>query len=241
MNTIFKLYLQAWVLYALASAAILWYLMTSARISWRGMTWGKGIWAGLLTLLVLSVSIFPVLGTRSRLADRFDTGFTGLNGAAFMEETEYIDPEGPIALRHDWHAIQWLRSEVQGSPVIAEGSTEPHRYRWGGRFSIYTGLPSIIGWNWHQIQQRHGEQFAVGERLSDLNTLYTTADVTAAAAVLRRYDVEYIIVGELERLYYPVPGLVKFETMADQGVVKVYSNAQVDIYRVEDGSEGAGA
>ncbi len=241
MNTIFKLYLQAWVLYALASAAILWYLMTSARISWRNMTWSKGIWAGLLTLLVLSASIFPVLGARSRLADRFDTGFTGLNGAAFMEKTEYSDAEGPIELRHDWDAIQWLRREVQGSPVIAEGSTEPHRYRWGGRFSIYTGLPSIIGWNWHQIQQRHGEQFAVGERLSDLNTLYTTRNPTAAVDILKRYDVEYIIVGELERLYYPGPGLAKFEEMADQDVVKVYSNAQVDIYRVEDGSEGAGA
>ncbi len=241
MNTIFKLYLQAWVLYALASAAILWYLMTSARISWCSMTWGKGIWAGLLTLLVLSVSIFPVLGTRSRLADRFDTGFTSLNGAAFMEKTEYSDAEGPIELKHDWDAIQWLRREVQGSPVIAEGSTEPHRYRWGGRFSIYTGLPSIVGWSWHQIQQRHGEQFAVGERLSDLNTLYTTTNATTAAAVLRRYNVEYIIVGELERLYYPAPGLAKFETLTDQGVVKVYSNAQVDIYRVDDGREDAAA
>ena len=238
MNTIFKLYLQAWVLYALASAAILWYLMTSARISWRSMTWGKGIWVILLTLLVLSASIFPVLGTRSRLADRFDTGFTSLNGAAFMEEAVYSDAEGPIELRHDWDAIQWLRREVQGSPVIAEGSTEPHRYRWGGRFSIYTGLPSIIGWSWHQIQQRHGEQFAVGERLSDLNTLYTTTNPTAAVAILKRYDVEYIIVGELEHLYYPGPGLAKFETMADQGVVKVFSNTQVDIYQVEDGSEG---
>ena len=238
MNTIFKLYLQAWVLYALASAVILWYLMTSARISWRSITWSKGIWASLLTLLVLSVSIFPVLGTRSRLADRFDTSFTGLNGAVFMEETEYNDAEGPIELRHDWDAIQWLRREAQGSPVIAEGSTEPDRYRWGGRFSIYTGLPSIIGWSWHQIQQRHGEQSAVGERLSDLNTLYTTTNPNAATAILRRYDVEYIIVGELERLYYPAPGLDKFETMADQGVVKVYSNAQVNIYRVENDSEG---
>ena len=234
MNTIFKLYLQAWVLYALASAAILWYLMTSARISLRSMTWGKGIWAGLLTLLVLSVSIFPVLGTRSRLADRFDTSFTSLNGAAFMEKTVYSDPEGPIELRHDWDAIQWLRSDVQGSPVIAEGSTEPDRYRWGGRYSIYTGLPSIIGWNWHQTQQRYGEQSAVGERQSDLNTLYTTTDMTID--VLQRYSVEYIVVGELEHLYYPAPGLEKFGAMADQGVVKVYSNAQVDIYRMEDGS-----
>ncbi len=235
MNTIFKLYLQAWVLYALASAAILWYLMTSARISLRSMTWGKGIWAGLLTLLVLSVSIFPVLGTRSRLADRFDTSFTGLNGATFMEETTYHDPEGPIELKYDWDAIQWLRSEVQGSPVIAEGSTEPDRYRWGGRYSIYTGLPSIIGWNWHQIQQRHGEQFAVGERQSNLDALYTTRSTTIAADVLQRYGVEYIVVGELERLYYPAAGLDKFDAMVDQGVVKVYSNAQVDIYRVEDG------
>ena len=85
MNTVFKLYLQTWVLYGLASATIIWYLATTVRFSWRSLLWGRGIWLGLLLVLVVSTAVFPLLGTRVRLAERFSTGFTGLNGAQYME------------------------------------------------------------------------------------------------------------------------------------------------------------
>ena len=232
MNTVFKLYLQAWVLYGLASAAVLWYLASAVHLSWRRITWAKGFWMGALALLVVGVSVFPVLGTRARLADRFSTGYVGLNGTEFMGHTVYRDPNGPIILRWDWAAIQWLRDNVDGSPVIAEGSTEPARYLWGNRVSIYTGLPTIIGWNWHQIQQRFGEQEVIGRRLDHLTTLYTTTDESTAMRVIDRYDVEYIYVGELERFYYPEEGLAKFNRMEDRGVKRVYNNPKVSIYQV---------
>ncbi len=232
MNTVFKLYLQAWVLYALASAVVLWYLAGAVNLSWRRITWTKGLWMGMLALLVIGVSVFPVLGTRARLADRFSTGYVGLSGTEFMEHTVYRDPNGPMILRWDWAAIQWLRDNVEGSPVIAEGSTEPERYLWGNRVSIYTGLPTIIGWNWHQIQQRFGEQEDIGRRLGHLTTLYTTTDESVAAQIIDRYNVEYIYVGELERLYYPEEGLAKFNRMGDKGVTRVYDNPKVSIYQV---------
>ena len=232
MNTVFKLYLQAWVLYALASAVVLWYLASAVNLSWRRITWAKGLWAGALALLIVGVSVFPVLGTRERLADRFSAGYVGLSGTEFMERTVYRDPNGPIILRWDWAAIQWLRDNVEGSPVIAEGSTEPVRYLWGNRVSIYTGLPTIIGWNWHQIQQRLGEQEVIGQRLGHLTTLYTTTDESLAVEIIDRYSVAYIYVGELERLYYPEEGLAKFNRMEDKGVTRVYDNPQVSIYRV---------
>jgi uncharacterized membrane protein len=225
------------VLYSLAAAAILWYLLTSARFSWRSINLGRGAWATLLLVLVAGTAVFPIQGTRVRLAERFTTEFTGINGAEYMEYSVYYDSNGlvpgEIQLKWDWEAIQWLRDTVEGSPVIAEGNTAPVRYLWGSRVSIYTGMPTIIGWDWHQTQQRLGEQAAVVERVEQLNTLFSTTDHALAEQILREYGVAYVYIGELEHLYYPEEGLAKFAAMADRGLTIVYSNPQVDIYQVK--------
>ena len=54
----------------------------------------------------------------------------------------------------DLQAIQWLRAALPGIPVIAEANTWPILYGWGNRYAVYTGLPAVIGWDWHQRQQR---------------------------------------------------------------------------------------
>jgi uncharacterized membrane protein len=231
MNTVFKLYLEAWVLFGVASAVMLWRIAT-LRIGFRGAFVFKGLWLAALALLVLASAIFPALGTRARLADRFSTDFHSLNGAQFMQAATYYDANGPIDLRYDWEGIQWLRANAQGSPVVAEGNTDPHRYRWGSRVSIYTGLPTIIGWGWHQTQQRMEAQDAVRHRLEQVQALFTTREVAVAADILKAYRVHYIYIGRLERLYYPAEGLAKFDDMADAGVHLVYQNPEVRIYEV---------
>ncbi len=232
MNTIFKLYLQSWVLYALASAGLLWYLMTSlSRLRFYGR-WIMYFWITIFCFLLISVSIFPILGTKSRIADRFSTDFIGLDGAAFMTKAIYMDDSNPLPLADDWEAIKWLRKTAPSYQVIAEGSTEPHLYRWGGRFSIYTGLPSIIGWSWHQTQQRGGSEHGIQQRLSDVKSLYSTTNESIAADILRLYEVDYLVIGDLERLYYPQSGLAKFERMDKYGVAKVYGNNSVSIYQI---------
>ncbi|MDO8751408.1 MAG: DUF2298 domain-containing protein [Dehalococcoidia bacterium] len=240
MNTVFKLYLQDWVLYAVASATILWYLVASGRNSIRKLLWAKSLWLLLLLVLVAGVSVFPVMGARVRLRERFSTAFTGLNGAQYMDTAVYYDEHGPINLHWDWAAIQWLRDNVKGSPVVAEGNAYPSQYRWGSRVSIYTGLPTIVGWGWHQTQQRAGEEWAVQRRLGDLAALYNTTDMGQAQKILRDYGVKYVYVGELERLYYSKEGLAKFPRMADRGLTLVYTNPDVDIYQVNLAPESQG-
>lgn len=51
--------------------------------------------------------------------------------------------------------------------------------------------------------------------MDEVGAFYTTADIQAALAFLRKYDVKYIVVGQLERNIYPVlegmpDGLSKF-------------------------------
>ena len=117
-----------------------------------------------------------------------------------------------------------------GSPVVLEGVTPT--YRWGSRVSVYTGLPTVIGWQWHQEQQRWAYRWAVGDRILDVERVYTTIDGDEALSLLRTYGVEYVYVGRLEHLYYPGPGLDKFDGAMADDLEEVYRNPEVSIYRV---------
>jgi len=126
-----------------------------------------------------------------------------------------------------------MQDNVQVSPVIMEGLG--HReYLWSNRVSVYTGLPAVIGWRWHQVQQRAllpAEM--VDWRRIDVSECYNTTDVARAREILARYGVGYVYVGAYERAYYNPAGLSKFEAMAAQGLLRVVYDAQgVKIYEV---------
>ena len=230
MNTQFKLYLQAWVLFAVAGAFALWYLWHRGVLKLRGMSILGGATIMLAALLVASSGIYTVLGSRDRLADRFQTANSTLDGADYMDGAVRWEEEKPIELVWDQQAIRWLQDNVQGSPVVLEAHNE--QYHWSARISIYTGLPTVLGWPWHQIQQRMKYHHAVQDRIDDVTEMYSTPDVERSLDILRRYQVEYVVVGDLERVYYPAPGLEKFDAMARDGLAQVvYENPGVKIYR----------
>ena len=235
-NTVFKFYEQAWVLLALASAFLLWRLRWGLALSPALRQVPRGVWMGVLGLLLISTLIFPVLGTRARLADRFQVLPLTVNGMAYMGEAVYHDPRGgSLELRWDLEPVQWLQENVRGSPVVLEGGTDWHG--WGNRISVYTGLPAIVGPDWPQIQQRGVYSGEVQRRRAVVNQLYTTTNVALTLRLLEEHQVEYIVVGELERLYYPRAGLAKFEAMVGDSLERVYQSSSGDsgvtIYRVQ--------
>jgi uncharacterized membrane protein len=74
--------------------------------------------------------------------------------------------------------------------------------------------------------------YAVRDRVVVVEEIYNTTDLRRSAELLRQYEVEYIVVGELERVYYSPSGLQKFEDMVDQGLLGVvFHNVGVRIYR----------
>jgi YYY domain-containing protein len=230
MNTVFKFYLQVWLIWGVAAAAALAWMVPRVR-RW---SWGRGLWIGILTILLLFAALYPPLATSAKIRDRFDTSVgPGLDGWAYMEQARYNDPNGQqYDLKWDLEAIRWLLDNVEGSPVTLEGHTP--EYRWGARYSINTGLPTVLGWNWHQRQQRAAaDDQMVWKRANDVATIYNTPDSLSAESLLRKYGVRYIIVGPLERAYYEPVGLAKFEEMASEGKLSVvFRNEGVTIYQV---------
>ena len=96
----------------------------------------------------------PSSAARAKVLDRFsaeDQPHT-LDGMAYMNNAVYFDNNQDVLIPDDKLAIEWMLRNVQGSPVILEGNTP--NYRWGNRFAIYTGLPAVMGWDWHERQQR---------------------------------------------------------------------------------------
>jgi YYY domain-containing protein len=232
MNTVFKIYLQIWILWALASA------FAAAKLwEWRQRSTLVGkVWLGILVALILVASAYPVVGTFSRVEDRF-SGVDGwsLNGALFMDSAEFAVEGNAFPLSSDREAIDWLRKKVVGTPVVAEANTHPALYQWGNRIAMFTGLPSIVGWDWHQRQQR-GEVPGglVERRINDVQQLFNTTDLEEAKKLLARYEVKWIIVGSLERAVYDSAGLAKFSLHDGIYWRRAFRSGELAIYEVLD-------
>ncbi len=209
MNTVFKFYYQGWTLLALSAAASLYWFFRQALPRWKG---GAALaWQAALLLLAAGMLLYPLLGGIAKFKDRMtEAAPHTLDGMAYMPYAEYYDQDGPYSLRPDYEAIRWMQDNVTGSPVIVEGNTP--EYRWGTRYTIYTGLPGVVGWNWHQRQQRGGVVPAdwVTNRIGEIAAFYSMEDAQEACAFLEKYAVRYFVVGDLERAYYPAAGLAKF-------------------------------
>ena len=188
------------------------------------------IWFGAAAVLIISSFIYPVLGTFDRINDRFgETGMT-LDGVAYMGKAHHLEDDAKLDLKWDLEAIEWLQNNIYGSPVILEAHAA--QYRWNGRVSAHTGLPTILGWPWHQIQQRNDYKDSILERVQDIELIYDLDDITVTRTLLTKYQVSLIYVGELEKSYYSRAGLDKFDRMVSDGIIeRVFQNRGATIYR----------
>jgi len=251
-NTIFKFYIQVWLMLSVVGGcalAILW----RASERWR---WYLRIpWTVALIALVAVASLFPIMAARGKAVLRMpavagEDGVTPsypvtLDGQLFMTWAQRFEGDddvmvnlptgGTFRLDDDYAMIRWLQENVEGSPVILEGLGDDTQYRWNSRISIYTGLPAVQGWNFHQRQQRTLDPLGrmVEFRNANVNALYETVDIPSAWELLRLYDVSYVILGNYERAYYNAAGLDKFDRMVDLGLLEViFESGTSRIYRV---------
>lgn len=180
INTIFKFYYQAWLLWSIAAAYGTVRLVQSLKTPWRLMIFGG------LALSILMGLFYPILGLQSKTNNfRREAGMS-LDGA-------YLYPDS------DYAAVEWLRNQPSG--VIAEAAGESYSTA-HSRLATYTGNSTILGWDFHEIQWR-GNAEQVNPRKEDLAVLYCTHQWELARNLLEKYDVLYLAVGDIEYSKYP--------------------------------------
>jgi YYY domain-containing protein len=252
MNTVFKFYIQAWLLLSVsAPVACVWQIERMSEPAADAPTEAparrplsltilKGAFVAGMVVSLLVAGMYPAFAIPAKINDRYTRAAPqGLDGMAYMRYAERFEgiggKERTFPLRYDYEAIRWMQDHVDGSPIIIEGTTGGNLYRWGNRFSIYTGLPAVVGWQWHQRQQRAAlSDRIVYDRDDDLTEFYNTPDIGRALTLIRRYHAAYIILGDLERVYYNEAGFGKFDEMVQLGYLSIaYRNEGTTVFKVE--------
>lgn len=222
MNTIFKFYLEAWLLFSAACAA-------AAIELWRGLIRRpllRHAWqAGLMVLLALSAwtagsGVWAVVRT-----DRVPTPEPTLDGTAYLAE------QAP----NERAAWEWLNDNVAGIPVLAEAYGPS--YQDYTRVTMHTGLPTVLGWDYH-VSQRAQRWPDINKRKEDLKQLYTTDNEKIAAEILRKYHIALVYVGAVERRAYAGGNLKRFQEWSDL-LKPIYSNPGVTVFAVQGQYAGA--
>ncbi len=183
-NTMFKLTYQAFLLFGMVMAyAIVRMILHHGRVL-------KTI--GIVSLCILLLTsgylvraVSSWFGNVLNPSDRVST-----DASVFVSEYFPSDFEG----------INWLNENIHDTSTILEAPGDS--YSDYERVSVATGLPTVAGWYVHEWLWRSGHE-GMDQRLNDISSIYTGTDADATRALIEKYHIRYIYIGQLEREKYP--------------------------------------
>jgi YYY domain-containing protein len=214
VNTVFKLYYQAWLLLGVSGAVGAYWLLSRPKTMLpKAGSAGRDVWWGLALLLVAAALLYPLGGVFSRT-----------EGLAKKPRSLDALYQARLQSPEDVSAVEWLKTHADRGEVIVESTSND--YSPGARISAWSGVPTVLGWGGHEQQwgRNLGE---VAQRQKDVDAIYGAPTLADALPLLRKYHVTYVIVGQQETQKYPPASLTKFETLPVANRV-----GQTTIYRV---------
>ncbi len=229
MNTLFKFFLQAWILAAVTVAMLLPGLGRRAgRILGPNVAWTSR--AGFGILLAASL-VYPLMGTPARLAQRFPDNaqpIGTLNGLDYMHTGTYRWPDqhNEVILAYDRQAIDWLNSHISRNLVILESHVLDYYRAAGTRIASHTGLPGLLGM--HQIEQRPVD--LVRQRSSVMYAIWNAVSAERMLQLLTEHAIDLVYAGQLEQMEHPQGVRHLAELYAAGQLELVYENPKTRVY-----------
>lgn len=221
MNTVFKVSMQAWVLWGVAAGSFLPKILNEARnVEWIGRQNAAEAFLSIaIAVLIVTTSLYGLYSLGYHFKEP---------GANSLDATTAAQRTHPA----EWQAIAALDT-LPGQPNIVSAPgcwcnpEEQQPYRWVNAPSSFTGLPTLAGWS-HEVGYR-GEQ-PYNRRINDVETIYK-GSWTERNHLLKEYNVQFIYVGPNERALY---GPVTFGDHVGSGkaLTIMFENDAVTIYAV---------
>ncbi|HYK42850.1 MAG TPA: DUF2298 domain-containing protein, partial [Thermoanaerobaculia bacterium] len=185
MNTVFKFYNQAWPLLAVAAAVL-------AEKVWSEAGRFRQAARAVLAVTVVAALLYPIDAALSRLQMH--------SGPFTLDASQALTRRSPA----DAAAIGWLERSAPRNAVVLEASGDP--YGEFARISSHTGIPTLLGWSNHESLWRGNEQ-EISDRATYLKVFYG-GDERLANAVVQKYKVTHVVLGDMERKLYPNADLI---------------------------------
>jgi YYY domain-containing protein len=248
INTVFKFYYQAWLLWSLAAAFGVAVLLQKLRGAW-GLVYR--VCLGLVLFMALA---YPVLGLQNKTGDFQIPAFAqNLNAARAAGNPSAVKTAARVwtldgarlfqsQYPDDAAAASWLSTAPEG--VIIEAFSKSSSYSDYGRMSAYSGDPTVLGWWYHEWQWRGSvaEQVSPIQNLTckanesydsrrmrsdDISCLFETTSWEVASQIITQYNIRYVVIGTLERRDYHIN-----EQLFRQHLTRVFQQGQVVVYEV---------
>lgn len=253
-NTMFKFAFGAFIIFGIvisyAVSRMVWITTSKNRNSVPALI--IAIIAAIVILIVPGHYMFA--GMKGRYGDVTNkNNYKGLDGISYLttyySQDSYIEIDGSLNSYLD--AIRWLNENVEGSPVIAEAYGES--YTDLNIVSAYTGLPTVVGWQTHEWLWRFkgvvdeesdllvaDPKYDVWDlyltpRYNDLNVIYYSDDPYEIQSVIDKYNIEYIILGNLEYKLYDYDNTDTILCVGES----VFVSENLNIFKVTPGKDVA--
>ena len=200
-NTMFKLGYQAYIMLSLVTAFAITYLLHKGR---------RYLWIPIIFIMLTLILIYPYFSINSYFGNLKTK--SGLNGISYLK-TIYPD---------DYDAILWIQQNIKGQPILLEAQGDS--YTDHGRISANTGIPTPLGWTVHEWLWRGDYSFAQ-QRLPDISQLFE-GDIATTIKLIKKYNISYVYIGDLERTKYPNLNEEKFRSLGkiiyEKGNTRIY-------------------
>ena len=246
-NTMFKFTYAAFIILSIsmAYAIVRMYYIINKRGEYSTATFILGV---VFSIMLIVPAHYTGVALRQRCGDLSKVNYKTLDGTAYI--ANYASPNCVVhatgnLLPYD-EAVDWLNENVVGSPVIMEAYGDS--YTDNNIVSAYTGLPTVFGWQTHEwLWRYHGivdeetnllvpdpEQnvfdIYINPRHDDINLFYSTNDPSVITSICEKYNVEYVIFGDLERAKFGVDNSAVIEVAGD--VVFRSTDGTLEIIRI---------
>lgn len=180
-NTMFKLTYQAFIMFGVAMSYIIVRFVSIPR------TMGQKCF-GVVALYLFS----STLGYFNEAYTAWFNGeYSSLDASAFIEED---------CNTADAEMIDYINENIPEQSVILE--MPGLSYTYFNRVSVFTGMPTVLGWQTHEWLWRSSGDFeypaVVTERHDDVIEIYTSTDRARVLELIEKYDIDYIYIGECE-------------------------------------------